>query len=79
MRLWLDSDAETLFKYASDPDVGPRSGWLRDCRAGAVYGTCVSLVYSAIYREGLKLNLLSDAKSNICKYNSVITNDITLF
>ena len=23
---WLDSDAETLFKYASDPDVGPRKG-----------------------------------------------------
>ena len=27
LRHWLDSDAETLFKYASDPDVGPRAGW----------------------------------------------------
>ena len=27
LRPWLDSDAETLFKYASDPDVGPRAGW----------------------------------------------------
>ena len=27
LRTWLDSDAETLFKYASDPDVGPRAGW----------------------------------------------------
>lgn len=26
-RLWADSDAEALFKYASDPDVGPRAGW----------------------------------------------------
>ena len=26
-RPWADSDAEALFKYASDPDVGPRAGW----------------------------------------------------
>ena len=26
-RLWADSDAEALYKYASDPDVGPRAGW----------------------------------------------------
>ncbi|MCI6934188.1 MAG: GNAT family N-acetyltransferase, partial [Bacteroidales bacterium] len=26
LRLWTDSDAEALFKYASDPDVGPRGG-----------------------------------------------------
>ena len=27
LRPWHDSDAESLFKYASDPDVGPRAGW----------------------------------------------------
>ena len=27
LRPWLDSDTETLYKYASDPDVGPRAGW----------------------------------------------------
>ena len=27
LRPWLESDAGTLFKYASDPDVGPRAGW----------------------------------------------------
>ena len=27
LRRWKESDAETLFKYASDPDVGPRAGW----------------------------------------------------
>lgn len=26
-RPWVDADAEVLFKYASDPDVGPRAGW----------------------------------------------------
>ena len=25
LRPWLESDAETLFKYASDPEVGRRS------------------------------------------------------
>ena len=27
LRPWCESDAEALFKYASDPDVGPRAGW----------------------------------------------------
>ena len=27
LRPWQDSDAETLYKYASDPEVGPRAGW----------------------------------------------------
>ena len=27
LRYWQESDAESLFKYASDPDVGPRAGW----------------------------------------------------
>ena len=27
LRPWCDDDAEALFKYASDPDVGPRAGW----------------------------------------------------
>ncbi len=26
-RPWREADAEVLFKYASDPDVGPRAGW----------------------------------------------------
>ncbi len=28
LRPWIDSDAEALFKYASDPDIGPVAGWL---------------------------------------------------
>ena len=27
LRHWQESDAEALFKYASDLDVGPRAGW----------------------------------------------------
>lgn len=27
LRPWQESDAEALFRYASDPDVGPRAGW----------------------------------------------------
>jgi len=27
LRHWQESDAESLFKYASNPDVGPRAGW----------------------------------------------------
>ena len=27
LRPWCESDAEALFKYASDPNVGPRAGW----------------------------------------------------
>ena len=27
LRPWLEKDAEALFKYASDPEVGPRAGW----------------------------------------------------
>ena len=27
LRPWQDSDAQALYKWASDPDVGPRAGW----------------------------------------------------
>ena len=27
LRPWQESDAETLYKYASDPDIGPPAGW----------------------------------------------------
>ena len=27
LRPWKDADAEILYKWASDPDVGPRAGW----------------------------------------------------
>ena len=27
LRPWRESDAEALYRYASDPEVGPRAGW----------------------------------------------------
>ncbi len=27
LRPWRDTDAEAMFKYASDPDIGPIAGW----------------------------------------------------
>lgn len=27
IRPWLESDAEALYKYASDSDIGPIAGW----------------------------------------------------
>jgi len=27
LRPWQESDAESLYKYASDPDIGPIAGW----------------------------------------------------
>ncbi|MDE5555014.1 MAG: GNAT family N-acetyltransferase [Muribaculaceae bacterium] len=27
LRPWQESDAEALYKYASDPDIGPMAGW----------------------------------------------------
>ena len=27
LRPWLDTDAEALYKYASEPEVGLRAGW----------------------------------------------------
>lgn len=27
LRNWKESDADDLYKYASDPDVGPSCGW----------------------------------------------------
>ena len=27
LRHWQDTDAKALYKYASDPEVGPRAGW----------------------------------------------------
>ena len=27
LRPWCEADAEALFRYASDPDVGPMAGW----------------------------------------------------
>ena len=27
LRPWCEKDSENLYKYASDPDIGPAAGW----------------------------------------------------
>ena len=61
LRPWTEADAESLFEYASDPDVGPIAGWpphknveeslniIRDVFAGAeCYAICEKGIDKAI-------------------------------
>ena len=69
LRRWNMSDAEDLYKYASDPDVGPIAGWpphqnieesrtvIRDVFNGAeCYAVCLKEDGKAIGAIELKLN-----------------------
>ena len=69
MRPWRDTDAESLYKYASNPDVGPVAGWpphktidesrevLRDVFNGAqCYAICLKDTDFPIGCIELKLN-----------------------
>ncbi len=31
LRPWKETDAESLYKYAKDPRVGPVAGWANPC------------------------------------------------
>ncbi len=69
LRPWADSDARSLFKYASDPAVGPIAGWpphqsLEESRAiiqsvfngKEAYAVCLKSDNEAIGAIELKLN-----------------------
>lgn len=69
LRPWEDSDAERLFEYAKNPDVGPIAGWpphqnieesrsiIRDVLSGAeAYAVCLKTDNKAIGAIELKLN-----------------------
>jgi len=69
LRRWQDSDAESLYEYAKDPDVGPIAGWLphrsieesRDIIANVLsgkeaYAICLKTDHKAIGAIELKLN-----------------------
>ncbi len=69
LRPWKESDAEDLYKYASDPDVGPIAGWpphqnvdesldvIRNVLNGAeAYAICLKENGRAIGAIELKLN-----------------------
>lgn len=69
LRRWEESDAESLYQYASDPDVGPIAGWpphrsveesrsiIRNVFCGAeAYAVCLKSDNRAIGAIELKLN-----------------------
>ncbi len=61
LRRWEESDAENLYEYAKDPDVGPIAGWpphqsvaesldvIRDVFSG------IRLAAGDIHRKALKM------------------------
>ena len=69
LRRWEESDAENLYEYAKDPDVGPIAGWpphqsvaesldvIRDVFNGTeAYAICFKSAGKAIGAIELKLN-----------------------
>lgn len=69
LRRWEENDAEVLYKYASNPDVGPIAGWpphqnvdesrniIKNVLSGAeAYAICLKPDCSAIGAIELKLN-----------------------
>ena len=69
LRRWEDSDAESLYEYASDPDVGPIAGWpahrsieesrdvIRNVLNGnEAYAVCLKADNRAVGAIELKLN-----------------------
>ena len=84
LRRWQDSDAEDLYKYASDPDVGPIAGWpvhknvqeslgvIRYVFCGAeAYAVCLKQDNKAIGAIDLLFDHLTTAMKNLveCKRN----------
>ena len=79
LRPWKESDAQSLYEYAKDPDVGPIAGWpphksveeslnvIRDVFNGAeCYAICEKENNKAIGAIELKLNGQTD-KEDECE------------
>ena len=73
LRPWLESDAESLYEYAKDPQVGPIAGWpphtsvensreiIRDVlSADETYAVCLSSDNRAIGSIGLMIGAASN-------------------
>jgi RimJ/RimL family protein N-acetyltransferase len=82
LRRWEDSDAESLFTYAKDPDVGLIAGWpphqsveeslavIRNVLSGReAYALCLKSDHKAIGAIELKLNGHTDmtARDDECE------------
>ena len=85
LRRWKDSDAEDLYKYASDPDVGPIAGWpshqnideRRKSRGWVLDQEAETLLYTALIgyihynSDGAKLKEVLKRFNQEQGYNSV--------
>ena len=49
LRPWNEGDAEALFKYARDPEVGPRAGW----PPHKSYAESLQIIRTIFSREGM--------------------------
>lgn len=66
LRKWTEKDADSLFEYAKDPDVGPIAGWpphqsaeeslsiIRNVLNGA---ECYAICERAVRKLSVRLNL----------------------
>ena len=73
LRPWREDDAESLYKYASDPEVGPKAGWpphtsVEDSRqiirqvlsVPETYAVCLKESGEAVGSVGLKIGDATD-------------------
>lgn len=73
LRPWREDDAESLYKYASDPEVGPKAGWpphtsVEDSRqiirqvlsVPETYAVCLKESGEAVGSAGLKMGDATD-------------------
>ena len=73
LRPWREDDAESLYKYASDPEVGPKAGWpphtsVEDSRqiirqvlsVPETYAVCLRESGEAVGSVGLKMGDATD-------------------
>ena len=73
LRPWREDDAESLYKYASDPEVGPKAGWpphtsVEDSRQiirqvlslPETYAVCLKESGEAVGSVGLKMGDATD-------------------
>lgn len=47
LRPWLETDAESLYTYAKDPEVGPAAGWPPPYQSGKQFGEGRGLIPEA--------------------------------
>ena len=68
LRPWRESDADALFKYASDPEVGPRAGWPPH-RSVEESRSIIREIFSNGHTWALELKETAEAVGCMCYYD----------